>query len=129
MLKRVKCELNLKFPRKIAISNFMILSLLCMPLYIHEWCSYVQVVGPPGGSSNLKKSGPQFSPLGGTPKLHILGNVSHCPLGISAPGPKSISRTVWGGRELRHYSCDCSSSSPNWARGFKPCSVEGINVF
>ena len=63
--KVLKCKLNLKLRRKIAIfkilgqvppSNFMILNLFGMPLYIHEWCLlvktrsfYVQVVGPPGG--------------------------------------------------------------------------------
>ena len=70
VLKCVKCELNLKFRRKIAISNFIILNIFGMLLYIHEWSLlvktrsfYVQVVGPPGGSSNFSpKNGLQFPP-------------------------------------------------------------------
>ena len=98
MLKQcVQCKLNLKFRRKIAISkiseqisnplsNFIILNLFGMPLYIQGWFLlvktrnfYGQVVGPRGGQAIFPKKWSPVLPLRGPTKRYILTQ------GVSGP--------------------------------------------
>ena len=89
-------------------SNFRILNLFSIPLYIHEWCLlvktrsfYGQVVGPPGGQANFPKKGSPVLPLRGHPQTLYFNTRCFWILGVHTQKIGSISSTVWGWGELQ----------------------------